>query len=134
MEGIVVHQDGSPAAGVPVTVVGYDDAGVTGFLTMFFTLGFACLVGACGGDSTEGAGATTGADGGYRGSLPGSYVAGTETDTDWMVTAALPAAEGQAGVPAQSSSSRSTSPSRPPRRSPCGRRRRPSRSTGGRRR
>ncbi len=99
VEGIVVHQDGSPAAGVPVTVDGYDDPGVTGFLTMFFSLGFACLVGACGGDSTEGAGATTGADGGYRGSLPGSYVAGTETDTDWTVTAALPAAEGQVRGP-----------------------------------
>ncbi|MEA2826214.1 MAG: hypothetical protein QOG43_653 [Actinomycetota bacterium] len=99
VEGIVVHQDGSPAAGVPVTVEGYDDPGLAGFLTLFFSLGFACLFDACGGQSTDGAGATTGADGGYRGSLPGSYVAGTETDTDWTVTAALPPAEGQVRGP-----------------------------------
>ena len=100
VEGIVVHQDGSPAAGVPVTVEGYDDPGLAGFLTFFFTLGFACLFAdACGGQSTGGAGAATGADGGYRGLLPGSYVAGTETDTDWTVTAALPPGAGQVRGP-----------------------------------
>ncbi len=101
VEGVVTHQDGSPAEGVPVRVVGYDDPGLVGALTLVFSLGLACIAdfSICGGDSTGGTGATTGADGGYHGSLPGSYVAGTETDTDWTVTATLPPAAGQVRGP-----------------------------------
>ena len=70
-----------------------------------------------------------------RDSLPGSYVAGTETDTDWVVTAALPAAAGQVRrARGRRSSSRSTSPSRRRRPCPSGSRPRRSRWTDGRRR
>ncbi len=100
VEGIVTHQDGSPAEGVPVEVVGYDDPGLVGALTLVFSLGLACIVDSvCGGESTGGAGATTGADGGYHGTLPGSYIAGTETDTDWTVTASLPPTAGEVRGP-----------------------------------
>jgi hypothetical protein len=93
VEGVVVHRDGSPAAGVNVSVTGYDNAGFAGLVATLFTLGLACVAehDLCLSDSTEGGTTTTGADGRYSDSLPDSYVAGTETDTDWVVTAGLPA-------------------------------------------
>ncbi len=104
VEGIVTLEDGSPAAGVDVTVVGHDDAGFAGIVAFVFTLGLACIFDSytCTGSSTEGSGGTTGADGGYRSTLPGSYVPGTETDTDWVVTASLPATGGQDAGPKSS--------------------------------
>jgi hypothetical protein len=97
--GTVVGIDGRPAAGAPIRVVATD----TGFAGMFFalfTLGLACVLPeACGGeddvDST-----VTDAEGRYEATLPDAYVAGTETDTDWLVTASRPAAPGDAAGPA----------------------------------
>lgn len=45
---------------------------------------------------------STDAGGGYRAALPGAYVAGTETDTDWIVTASLPASGNQLQGPVSS--------------------------------
>jgi hypothetical protein len=101
VEGVVRHPDGSPAEGVAVEVVGYDDAGLAGALVAVFSLGLACIAdsASCVGTSTDGGGRRTAADGSYRGSLPDSYVPGTETDTDWVVTASLPKKEGQVEGP-----------------------------------
>ena len=101
VEGVVVHADGSPAEGVSVSVVGYDNAGFAGIVTTLFSLGLACFADrvVCLGESTEGGAMTTGADGRYHGTLPDSYVAGKETDTDWVVTAGLPASGDQAVGP-----------------------------------
>ncbi len=84
-----------------MSVVGYDNAGFAGIVTTLFTLGLACFADrvVCLGESTEGGAMTTGADGRYHGTLPDSYVAGTETDTDWVVTAGLPATGDQAVGP-----------------------------------
>ena len=81
------------AAGVPASVVGYDSAGVAGVVATMFTLGLACFAEheLCLGNSTDRAGRTRRAPtAATTGSLPDSYVAGTETDTDWVVTAGLP--------------------------------------------
>ncbi|MEA2972307.1 MAG: hypothetical protein QOG82_765 [Actinomycetota bacterium] len=101
VEGVAVHADGSPAEGVSVSVVGYDNAGFAGIVTTLFSLGLACFADrvVCLGESTEGGAMTTGADGRYHGTLPDSFVAGTETDTDWVVTAGLPATGDQAVGP-----------------------------------
>jgi len=45
---------------------------------------------------------TTAGDGAYTGTLPRAYVAGTETDADWIVTATRPAQGGQATGPSSS--------------------------------
>ena len=101
VEGVVVHADESPAEGVSVSVVGYDNAGFAGIVTTLFSLGLACFADrvVCLGESTEGGAMTTGADGRYHGTLPDSYVAGKETDTDWVVTVGLPASGDQAVGP-----------------------------------
>ena len=101
VEGVVLHHDGSPAEGVPVEVAGYDDAGFGGAIVAIFSLGIACIAdsASCVGTATEGGAANTAADGSYRGTLPDSYVPGTETDTDWVVTASLPRGEGQVEGP-----------------------------------
>jgi hypothetical protein len=88
--GTVVGGDGKPAAGIPVDI-DYDIDNPFGPAAMLFTLGFGCLVpGLCSGTSNEAGDVTTDGNGRYQGPLPGSYVAGTETDTDWHVTAGRP--------------------------------------------
>ena len=78
--GRVVDPDGSPVAGLDVGIV-ETDTGVHIFSSPpSYTV-----------DST-----TTGLDGGYAGLLPGAYVAGTETDADWIVTASRRPGPGQA--------------------------------------
>lgn len=87
--GRVVAADGKPAAGVKVRVV-QTDTGI-GFPLLDPT-GPTRVI-------TE---TTAGADGGYSSPLPGAYVPGRETDTDWVVSASKPAGGGQASGPTSS--------------------------------
>ncbi|MFN2504921.1 MAG: hypothetical protein ABR540_11980 [Acidimicrobiales bacterium] len=105
---MVERQNGDPAVGVPVNVVGIDHPGFAGILFALFSLGLGCLADSsvCTGSQYDVADTTTDAGGRYRGVLPRSYVPGTETDTDWVVTATLPASEGELVGPSSSSSSR----------------------------
>jgi hypothetical protein len=82
--GRVVREDGSPAAAVQVKVV-RTSTGVT-----FFA------------DKDVVDGPTTDAAGGYDGKLPDSYVPGSETDTDWVVTASVPPSRGETEGPSSS--------------------------------
>lgn len=97
VRGVVTGVDGRSAGDVDVTVV----AGVTSsdqanaFLALMFTGGLACFAGACEATDDVVANVRTGADGAYSAPLPDAYLAGFETDTDWYVTAARPAADGQ---------------------------------------
>ena len=83
--GTVVDPDGSPVAGVDMTIVVTD----TGF--HFFSP-----------PSSTVADTTTGDDGGYAGTLPDAYVAGTETDADWIVTASRRPRPGETAGPESS--------------------------------
>ena len=74
--GKVVTADGSPAPGVSMDIVKTD-------------------TGAFPGPSRTVDRLTTRADGTYSGTLPGAYIAGTETDADWIITASRPARSGQ---------------------------------------
>ena len=87
--GRVVAADGTPAVGVKVRVV-QTDTGV-GF-PIFSPSGPTRVI-------TE---TTAGADGRYSSPLPGAYIPGRETDTDWVVTASRPAAAGQVAGPTSS--------------------------------
>jgi len=88
--GVVVGGDGQPAGRVPVDV-DYDVDNPFGLAFGVVTLGFGCLVpDLCTTGRNEVGDLTTDTRGRYDGLLPGSYVAGTETDTDWHVTAGRP--------------------------------------------
>ncbi|MDQ2650135.1 MAG: hypothetical protein M3Z03_11350 [Actinomycetota bacterium] len=98
--GIVVGADGQPLDSVPITVTETDTGIGTGPVIGLFTLGVGCLAGLCS-DDTRGTvdRTTTAADGSYRATLPDAYVAGTETDADWVVRASLPASGNQRSGP-----------------------------------
>ncbi|HJR24430.1 MAG TPA: discoidin domain-containing protein [Acidimicrobiales bacterium] len=101
LRGRVVDVEGRPRAGVPITVV-RTDTGIRldDALAGLFTLGLACVADAvtCGGEDVVDH-ATTDADGRYELTLPGAYLAGYETDEDWIASVGLPAAPGQAAGP-----------------------------------
>jgi hypothetical protein len=113
--GRVVDGEGAALGEVPVIVRFTDDGAGFGDLFLFgafvaFSGGFglaACFFpGGCplGDTRTEGvvANTATAADGGYAATLPQSYVAGHETDTDWVVGAELPPQPGQSAGPTSS--------------------------------
>lgn len=113
--GVVVDADGSPVGGAPMVVQATDTGSEFGELLFFpffvaFTMGFGLVTCITGDDicpfTDDEAGIVEriGTDGGgaYVGNLPGAYVAGTETDTDWVVAAELPAVEGQQAGPTSS--------------------------------
>jgi hypothetical protein len=88
--GRVVAAGGTPAAGVNVRVVQTD------------TSSFQLPLFAPRGPTREITQTVAGADGRYSSRLPGAYVAGSETDADWIVSATKPAAAGQTAGPTSS--------------------------------
>jgi hypothetical protein len=87
--GRVVGADGKPAAGAKVRVT-QTDTGI--WIPLFAPTGPTRVV-------TD---TVAGADGRYSSPLPDAYVAGTETDTDWIVSASKPAEPGQRSGPVSS--------------------------------
>jgi hypothetical protein len=81
--GRVVTADGAPAPDVAMKIVKTDTGVFPGPSRTIATM-------------------KTRADGSYSGSLPGAYVAGTETDADWIITASRPARRGEAEVASSS--------------------------------
>ncbi len=113
--GRVVDGKGAALGEVPVIVRFVDDGAGLGSLFLFGAfvafsggLGLAtCFFpGGCplGDTRSEGvvANTATAADGAYAATLPQSYVAGHETDTDWIVGAELPPQPGQSAGPTSS--------------------------------
>ena len=92
LTGTVVGPDGKPLGGVPVTVIKTDTGLVSGSaLTAVFTFGLACVASptSCDGNGRQVDATTTAADGTYSLTLPKAYLAGYETDEDWVVQAGL---------------------------------------------
>lgn len=88
LTGRIVTHDGSPLAGLPVTVVEESSGfGLDAALTAVFTLGIACVATppACDGGPRVVDSATTGQDGTFELTLPDAYLPGYETDEDWVV-------------------------------------------------
>ena len=107
LSGTVVHPDGSAAAGVPLTVTRLATNGekVGDFLTALFTGGLACLPDSgdlCAANDQVVDQPTTGADGSYATRLSRAYVAGFQTDADWLVSATAPGDAGEASGPSSS--------------------------------
>lgn len=107
LTGTVVHPDGSAAGGVPMTVTRLATTGekVGDFLTALFTGGLACIPDRgdlCTANDEVVDQPTTGADGSYATRLSRAYVAGYQTDADWLVAATGPAATGEASGPSSS--------------------------------
>lgn len=104
--GVVVDADREPVAGATVSVVAGATVGDHGaaFAAFLFTAGFACLADGdvCDPGDEHVASVSTGDDGRYDVVLPDAYLPGYETDTDWVVTAALAPGEGQLTGPASS--------------------------------
>jgi hypothetical protein len=102
--GRVLGQDGKPVADLSISVVRTDTGSSIGkALLGAFTLGLSCLAEAtsCGGAKVVDS-AVTGADGRYELTLPDAYVAGYETDDDWIVSIGRPAAGAEVGGPSSS--------------------------------
>ncbi len=94
--GVITGADGADRPDVAVDVIATDTgSNIEGFFAVVFTLGLACIPDGCVPGSSSIGQMITGPDGAYDFVLPEGYLAGYETDTDWIVTATLPAAEGQ---------------------------------------
>jgi hypothetical protein len=104
--GALTHTDRSPANGVPVVVIAGKTTGehVGGFLALMFTGGIACVANddVCFPKDATVASVTTAADGTYTATLPGAYLQGYETNTDWTAVAHLAATGDQAAGPVSS--------------------------------
>ena len=105
LTGTVLGPDGQPLGGVPVTVLEADTGSIGGSaLTAVFTLGLACVADplSCDGNGRQVDATTTAADGTYSLTLPNAYLAGYETDEDWVVQIGLAPADGQVTGPSSS--------------------------------
>jgi hypothetical protein len=105
LTGTVVGPDGKPLGGVPVDVVETDTGSISGSaLTAVFTLGLSCIADpvSCDSNGRQVDSTTTAADGTYSLTLPKAYLAGYETDEDWVVRAGLSPSGDQVTGPSSS--------------------------------